>query len=277
MISIYDFTNYQLFLKEYYDEQKKVRKGFSYQFLADHCGFKSKTFIYKIIHGDKPLNVSGALKIGEFMKLKKRELDYFEAIVMFSNAKTSDERKFYFDKLQRFSCKSKSSLLRKHQFEFFSHWYNSVIRELVEIADWDNDYSLLAKLVIPHISVREAKQSVELLLKLGFIEEYEEGKYRRSFRAMSTGSDVISLAVHDFQKENLQLASEAIDRFPRSKRDISTLTVSVNDEGAKRIMAEVAEFRKKLVGIVAEYPEVDSVYQINFQTFPLSLPKRDKK
>ena len=80
-----------------------------------------------------------------------------------------------------------------------------------------------------------------------------------------------------FQKENLQLASKAIDRFPRPQRDISTLTVSISEDGANRIREELADFRKKLVNIVAEDQNVDRVYQINFQSFPLSLPKQESK
>ncbi len=117
MISIYNYTTYQLFLKEYYDEQKANNDFFSYQYLADHCGFKSKSYIYKVIKGEKNLTVNGALKIGTFMKLKKQELDYFEAIVLFTNAKNVDEKDFYFTKLQQFSKGSQASKIRQNQFE----------------------------------------------------------------------------------------------------------------------------------------------------------------
>ncbi len=277
MNSIFTYTDYRLFLKEYYDEQKREKKQFSYQYLADHCGFKSKTFLYKVIKGEKALTVDGALKIASYMKLKKKERNYFQAIVLFTNAKTIDEKDFYFDKLQEFSKNEESSTIRRNQFRYFNKWYNSVVRELVVITEWNDDYDTLAKSLIPPISKKEAKESVQLLLDLKFIHQDDNGKYHRTDNAITTGSDITSLAVNHFQKENLILASEAIDRFKRPTRDISTLTMSISESGQEKIMSEIAQFRKKLINIVASDEEVDRVYQINFQAFPLALPQKDKK
>lgn len=277
MVSIYSYTNYQEYLRDYYEERKKEQSHFSYQFLADHCGFKSKTYLYKVIKGEKALTLKSALKIGTFLKLKKREMDYFEAIVMFTNSKSVDEKDFYFKKLQNFSKNCDSSLLRQYQFEYFNHWYNIAIRELAPQLDFGDDYSILAKSITPSISEKEAAKSIELLLKIGLLTKDKNGRFHQTNKAITTGADVTSHAVNRFQRENLVLAGEAIDRFPRSKRDISTLTVSISESGAERIQKEIAQFRKRLIGIVAEEESVDRVYQINFQAFPLALPQKEKR
>jgi uncharacterized protein (TIGR02147 family) len=81
--------------------------------------------------------------------------------------------------------------------------------------------------------------------------------------------------VHTFQKENLRLAAEAIDRHERRHRDISTLTVGTTEAGAQRISDELASFRKRLAELVEKDDPADRVYQINLQVFPLStLPKK---
>lgn len=270
MVSIFDYTNYQAFLKAYYDEQKATTSYFSYKYFSDKCDFKSKTYLHKVVQGERSLNVHSALKIGAYMKLKKRELEYFEAIVLFTNAKTVAEKEFYFKKLQKFSRRSQACLLRQNQYEYFNHWYHSVIREMISIVDWDGDYSVLAKSVVPEITVKEAKKSVALLLDLGIICKDKNGDYVRTDRSVTTGNEIVSLAVNRFQKENLQLASDAIDRFPREKRDISTITMSIPAEGVDRVKEEIALFRKRLISIVEGYDVVDRVYQVNFQAFPLT-------
>ena len=276
MESIFNYTNYHIFLKDYYDVSKVEKPHFSYQYFADHTGFKSKSYLYKVIKGDKALTVDGSRKIGKYIKLTSKEQLYFEAIIGFTNSKTVEERENYFSQLQKLSHGSRSSRIRQNQFDYFNHWYNAVIRELVEISDWNGDYSKLATMVVPNISKKEAIQSVELLLSCNFITIDSNGKYRRANRAITTGEDVVSLAVNHFQKENLELAKEAISRFPRGIRDISTLTVSISENGANRIQEEIAAFRQKIIGIVNSEPIVDRVYQINFQAFPLTvLPKGD--
>lgn len=119
MPSIYDYFDYRLFLKDYYEEQKKEKPFFSYQYLADHRDFRSKSFLHKVIKGEKTLTVESALKIGKFMKLKKRDLDYFEAVIHFTNAKTSAEKEYHFKKIQNLSPKSRSAMLRQNQYEYF--------------------------------------------------------------------------------------------------------------------------------------------------------------
>lgn len=276
MESIYSYTDYKLFLKEFYDQEKKTNKFFSYQYWADHCKFKSKSYLYKVIRGDKALTVDGALRIGTFMKLKKREMNYFQAMVLFTNSKKNEEKKYFFEKLQELSKKSESSKIRQSQYEYFNCWYNAVIREIVTFTDWKGDYSILAKSVIPPISPKEAKKSVDLLLKLGFIKINSDGNYVRENKSITTGSDVISIAVNKFQKENLVLASEAIDKFERGIRDISTVTMSISEEGMEKVSLEIAAFRKRLVSIAEKNEMPDRVYQVNIQSFPLSLPGKDK-
>ncbi len=255
---------------------KSEKKQFSYQFLADNCGFKSKTYLHKVINGLKALTVDGALKIGSYMKLSKKEMSYFHAIVHFTNAKTVEEKEYYFEQLQSYSKDDPASTLRQNQYLYFNNWYNSVIRELVVIIDWKS-YADLASYVVPAITVREAKNSVELLLELDLIRKTSEGKYQRTNNAITTDPEVVSLAVNHFQKKNLSLASEAIERFKRPIRDISTLTVSISEKGRDRIMHELTQFRKKLITIVTADTDVDRVYQLNFQAFPLSKEKKESK
>ncbi len=109
------------------------------------------------------------------MKLDKSEQLYFEALVGFGNAKTTDEKEFNFRKLQEFCKNHRAKELRQNQFEYFSHWYNSVIRELVTIIPWNGNYSILAKAVQPAIKISQAKDSVLLLEQLRLITKIDDG------------------------------------------------------------------------------------------------------
>ncbi|MDG5816601.1 TIGR02147 family protein [Chitinispirillales bacterium ANBcel5] len=277
MPNIYDYTDYRLFLKEYYEEQKKNKPYFSYQYLADHCKFRSKSFIYKVIKGEKALTVESALKIGKFMKLKKQDLDYFEAIIHFTNAKSSSEKEYHFKKIQNMSFGTHSAIMRQNQYEYFNHWYNPVIRELVTILDWKNDYTLLANSITPPITVWDAKRSVKLLLDLEMIRIDESGNYYQADKSITTGNDVVHLAIHNYQRQTIARAVEAIDLFERDKREISTLTVSISENGAKQLKQEIARFRKQIVSLVSDDVEPDRIYQINLQAFPMHQPKKDTK
>ena len=275
MPDIFTYTDSRLFLKDYYEEQKKATPLFSYQYFANRAGIKSKTFIYKVIAGQKALSKSAIFAVAQAMGLKKKETEYFESMVHFSQAKTEREREFYFNHLQTFGRHHAAAQIRQDQFDYFSKWYYPALRELVVILDFKNEFKLLARSLDPPITAKQAKDAVQLLLKAGLIKRTASGRYVQTDKSLTTGDKVQSLAVQAFQKENLRLAAEAIDRHKRPDRDISTLTAGISEAGYRRICDEIAAFRKKLAAIIEKDEPVDRVYQINFQAFPLStLPKK---
>ncbi len=41
MKSVFEYTDYRLFLQDYYNDKKAANKAFSHRFIADRVGFKS--------------------------------------------------------------------------------------------------------------------------------------------------------------------------------------------------------------------------------------------
>lgn len=275
MPDIFAYNDSRLFLLDYYNEQKEMHSFFSYQYFANKAGLKSKTFIHKVINGQKALSKSAILSLAQAMELKKKEIEYFNAMVNFTQAKNEREREFYFNHLQTFGKNHFAMELRQDQFTYFSKWYCPALRELVTIIDFNDDFKLLAGSLNPPLTTKQAEAAVQLLLKLGLIERTPSGRYIQTNKSLTTGDQVQSLAVQMFQKENLKLAIEAIDRYDRDHRDISTLTASVSETGFNRIKEEIAAFRKRLAAIIEKDDLADRVCQINFQLFLLSTqPKR---
>ncbi len=278
MVSIYDYTSYREFLCDYYTAQKECSPSFSYQVFANKAGFKTKTFIYKVIKGEKALSRGSVLKISKALKLKKREIEYFEAMVHFNNAGSIDEKEFYFHRLQSLSKNHRSGKIRKNQYTYFDKWYYVVLRELVTLLDWQEDYSLLAKAVDPPITTKQAKDAVTLLVELGLIKKTAKGQYMQVQKNITTGENFKSLLVQKFQKNTISLALNSLDRHKKHIRDISSLTVGVSHESFLRIRDEIKSFREKIVEIIHGEDGADRVYQINFQAFPLSqIPKGKKR
>jgi uncharacterized protein (TIGR02147 family) len=67
----------------------------------------------------------------------------------------------------------------------------------------------------------------------------------------------------------MKRAAESIDRFPRDKREISSLTFGVSEAAARKIKDKIQKFRKELVEVISDDNPATAVYQMNFQLFPL--------
>lgn len=270
MPSISDFTDYRAFLKAYYEERKAENAAFSYEVFARQAGFRTKSFIFKVIRGEKSLSARSTFALARAMSLGRRDTEYFEALVAFNHAETVEERQHHFERLQSLG-RGKAVSLRQDQFACFANWYNVVVRELISLTPFAGDYAALARAVSPRITARQARDSVELLQNLGMIERGKDGVYRQTSSSLTTGEHVGTLAVDQFQRHALRLASESIDRHPAEFRDVSSITVGLSPKGVEEVREELARCRKAIAAIARSDSGEDRVYVAGLQLFPVSV------
>jgi len=142
---------------------------------------------------------------------------------------------------------------------------------LITLVRFDGDYEKLAGLVSPPISMNEARESVELLLKLNLIEKGVDGQYTISSKFLtSDGMESGALAVRNIQKTMAQLAARAVDTMPPQVRDISGVSISISEKSLSVIREELRICRRRIFEIAAEDTQCNSVYRVNLHLFPIS-------
>lgn len=274
MPEICEYTDCRKFIKDYYDETKARNPGFSYQVFAQKAGFKSKGFLHLVVQGKRPLSRANVLGLAQAMKLDRHETDYLENLVAFNQSATLQERNHFFEKLSSIKAAGKSAwkpqLVRKEQYEFYSRLYHSVIRALIDQRSFRNDYAWLAKTVRPRITPTQARKSVELLSRLGFIRKRKDGSWEVAEKTIVTLPEVQSLAVQNFHREAGELALKALNDLPRERRNITGLTLGISKETYRSICDEIQAFRERLLRIAEADDKANCVYQLNFQFFPVT-------
>jgi uncharacterized protein (TIGR02147 family) len=268
-VSIYDYTDYRLYLRDYYEEQKAKNPAFSYRYFAGKAGFNSSGLYKDIVDGRTGITRSLILRFATAMKLSPKQQEYFETMVYFNEAKTVEEKKLYFERLMRFH-NSKAFRVDASQYEYYSKWYYIAVRELLAIGNFKDDYAAIAQSLNPTIRKEQARKAIEVLKKLGLIQKDKNGYYKAVDKILTTGSEIKSLSIANFQKNMMDIAKEAIDRHPAEHRNISTVTFSVSKEIYGDIKAELDACRKRILGMVDRSENEDRVCQLNMQLFPLS-------
>lgn len=269
MPNIFDYTDYRLFLRDYYESCKKSNPKYSHRYFAQKAQINSTGFFSNVLTGKRNLTTRMALRFAAVLKLKKDESDYFQNMVCYCQAKTVEERAFFYEKM---ICRFKIDVrkLESDKFEFYSRWYYSAIRELLFYYHFTGDYESLAKQLNPPISSEEARKAIELLKRLGLIKKDKSGCLRQSTPLITSGSEFYSLHIARFQRATMELASQALDRFSAEVRDSSTLTMTLSAHSFKTAKREVTELRKRLLALAQQDTATDRVYQFNFQLFPLT-------
>jgi uncharacterized protein (TIGR02147 family) len=270
MKAIFEYSDFRDFLRDYYTYKKKHSRYFSYRHFAKIAGIKSPVFFKEVAEGKKKLSNNMIQKFCLALQFNEKEASYFKHLVLFNQARTGKEKQEYYVVLRSLETVKSEKALNADQYDYFSTWYNVVIRELVMLYDFHGNFELLAAMVRPSIKAKEVKASVELLLKLGLLQKRPDGTYVQVDTAITIESGVAPLAVRQFNKAMAMHAVTAIDELPITERSISGVTVGISASMYDIINAEIASFKDRIVTLVSRDEKSDRVYQLNLQLFPLS-------
>jgi uncharacterized protein (TIGR02147 family) len=280
-IRVFEYTDYRNYLADFYKDQKSRNPYFSYRYFAGKARISSIGLYKDVVDGKQSLSRRAISKFSEAMGHSKREAEYFEAMVFFTDANTVEERKLYFERMM--AChESKTRIVDTSRYEYYSQWYYSAVRALLSFHSFDGaDFASLAKKLSPPIKTEQAKKAIEVLERLGMIRKNDKGSYEPSDRIISTGAlsndrQIRALSITNLQRMLLSLAAEAYDRYSEKQMDMSTLTLSVSKETRRLIKEEVAAFRKKVLSLAENDANPECVYQLNCQFFPLTDPGKDE-
>lgn len=274
-ISVFAYTDFRVFLAEYFKEQKFKVSYFSYRYFSNKAGFKSRDFLYKVIRGQKNLSASSVFGICQAIGFNQREAAFFEELVGFNQSKLLKERDAHFAKIQTILEKipqqsAEQATLSPDQYLFFSAWYHTAIRSYIDLHPFYGDYEALAKTLRPAISPRQAKQSIELLVRLGLIKQTKDGTFRLVDKAIKTGENVRLHAMDKLYCSFMELAGNALEEVPRSHRNISGLTLGISSETYTEITKRIQAFRAELAELANRDQKADQVYQLTIHLFPLT-------
>jgi len=274
--SVYEFLDYRQYLKYFYGEKRKTFKFFSHRFFLRKAGIKNTGFFTLIVEGKRNLTRNTLEKFSQALDLKDQETKYFQNLVLFNQAKTANEKQEFYANLKHLGDMVHQKVIGSELYEYFSNWYTPVIRELICLHDFQEDFETLAQAVVPAIPKKQAKKSVQFLIKSGMIKKLKEGTYKENSPAIIAGKSVSSLAIRNFNRQMINLAINAQDRFPQNRRYVRGLTIGISGNCYDLIEKELEAVNNRIVRIVDQDENSNQVYQINIQLFPVSTTRKNK-
>lgn len=270
-INIYDYLDYRLFLRDFYDLEKSLDPTFSYRVFATAVDIDASLLV-KILRSKRHLSDTSVNTFVAFFNFKEGKSEYFREMVAYGKAKTPDAIRKHFETLQKMRP-SRCRMLDEARYRYFQQWYYPMVRSALDVYEYrgEQDALSLGNSCIPKLTAAQIVTSVEALLQLGLAKRNEQGRIVPSDAHVRTQDHWLSASISEYQKTVTELGRQSIENIPKENRDISTLTMALDSSQIEKIRGILADARKSIVNVVNSMPaeQCDSVYQLNFQMFPM--------
>jgi uncharacterized protein (TIGR02147 family) len=269
--SIYGYTNYRIYLADYYQFRKESKRGYSFRQFSQAAGFTAPNVLKLVI--DKQRNISGP-SLEKFIRalgLTGNSAEYFRCLVCMNQAKTDQERAVHYEKLRRLLPSSRRYELDSDAVEYLSHWIYPVLREMSMLKGFRDDPYWIQRRLNGRIELKEIISALNFLKKKNFIQKRADGTFSVKDDIVISSDEVKSLAVRNFHRKVLEQAVEAIEDLPLEQREFGALIFQLPDSALPELKARLKEFRRDLHQWALEQnqnTQEGAVVQLNFQMFP---------
>ena len=274
MKPIIEYSDFRQYMLEYYEERKR-RSVFSWREFSKIAGFSSSSYMKVVCDGKSKLSRVGVERTGAAMGLVGFEMEYFRAMVEYGQAATEAKKKAAYEKMLGIAKVHKVRVMEGDLFEFYDSWQNPVVRELAPLMPGAAPGEM-AKMCYPEVSASEVQRSLNFLMKAGLLKKAGDNAFELAETSIRGTPDATRLALRGMHREMSKLATPAID-LPVEERHFSGVTMGLSRESFNKIENVLDECRRKIVAIAAEDKDIDQVYRLNLQLFPLTRKAKERE
>ena len=132
-LDISNFLDCREYLKTLYNLTKACIPGFSYLKYSEALGFSHTNVVRLIIAGKRTFTAKSGEKVASTLDLRGQEKKFWKLLVDYNNAKLPAERDELFAQLMKMKSQLKPALQNNMTNEYYSEWYNPIIREILAL------------------------------------------------------------------------------------------------------------------------------------------------
>lgn len=267
MHRLYSYLDYRSYLLDEQAARKAADPGFTFRTLAGLLEIDPGQ-LTRILRGKSPLPFRFVPAVARHFEMDRRASAYFEELLRLERARSADEKS---------RCQERLAALRgvavapvdAARAAYYGQWHHSVIRALLGMGPFRDDFEALGRMCIPPITAEQARQSVQILEDLGLVRRDEQRILRPSEPHLTTGEGVSPQVLRKFHDQAIELGRASLERIPSSERDISAITASLDANGLVLLREMARELRQRVQTLAHGTRDPDRVFQLNIQMFPV--------
>lgn len=268
MVTFSDIADYRDFLKAFYDRKKAEMPFYSYRMMGDKLGLDS-SYLYRVLQKKQHLPARALPAAKEMLDLSGREAEYFDLLFSASVTKDKSQREELMAKALSLRDVTRHSL-QAAELKLLENWWIPAVRAYLELNGGVVNLKQIAHDICPPITEAQAQEAIDTLLEVGLVKKMASGKLALTDAHLTAGGPEKKAAVRKFQRQVLSLASDALDNVPVDERNISTLTLSVDQSCFEDLGDMLREFRRLVQKRVDGAKNPDRVMQLSMAFYPVA-------
>lgn len=272
MVVGFDYDDYREVLKAVFESRKESQPQFSYKALAEILGI-DPAGTFRVLNKERHLPARCVSRAIDFLGLTGRTAEYFVLMTSYGRERRKSARQEILRKAQELRDVPRRHLA-PNELSVLRDWWVIAVRCAIEVLEGRAIPEEIASRIVPEVRVSDVKEALDLLLDLGIARKAPGGALRIVDQHLTVDGESGRSAVAEFQGKILGLAAESVDRFPRELRDISTLTVTVDEQAFEDIRSILKDCRRRIQSRVGDVVHPDRALQVAFSIFPLLPAKK---
>ena len=162
------YADFREYLRDYYNYQKQVQRGYTYSVFSARADIKSPNYLKLVIDGKRNLSEDMMLKFARALDLEKPQITEFQALARYGQAVNNDERNLLLRKLSEFRVKQQIARgeMKQEIWEQIPSWVSWVLYEMADQAGVDFTSPKIAEVFHNKVKIDDIKIALQKLLTL---------------------------------------------------------------------------------------------------------------
>lgn len=245
----------QRILHENFLKRRERNSAFSLRAFAKQLNISAAS-LSEILNGKRSVSEEFAIRIAEKLCIDPKETH--QLIESFGNGKQKRKKNKAIDNYLQ---------LEADKHNIISEWYHFAILSLVETYNFNPDPKNVASRL--GISIREATQAIDRLLRLDMLAKNSEGGIVSTGKQFITSDNVANVSLRKCHYNNLDLARHSLDQDDVTQRDFTSITMAIDSKRLPEAKKRVREFLNEISQFL-EVGKRNEVYKLCVQLFPLT-------
>ena len=172
---LFRYHDYREYLKDWLAFYKVSQSSLSLRSIASQAGM-SVSNLSMILSGSRKLSSKILRRLAPALGIKRKELAYFEILVLLGNATTQEERVEAFERLNQLKVYRNRNRNESEVYRYLTHWYFVAIREMSGLPGFKAKAEWIQARLQMHVGLKDIETALRFLIENKYIEVGVDGK-----------------------------------------------------------------------------------------------------